>query len=232
VTRLRTRLAQWLAPEPAATSPVAGTAELELARTETLERLARAAEFRDDDTGRHVVRVGRYARLIAEEIGWTGDQLDALSSDFDAAEVKYAEQAASAGYDLSTIGERDTIRVLPKYAPAFMAIAFNERLAQLLSRMLGGYYILNQVNGLINRANSSKYAQAAFHRDIPYQHFVSSRPLAINALFALGAGPRAALRARLAELLHADGSERRQVEGMKPLLLTRAYPYFMAIPLL
>ena len=119
------------------------------------------------------------------DAGLTGDQLDALSSDFDAAEVKYAEQAASAGYDLSTIGERDTIRVLPKYAPAFMAIAFNERLAQLLSRMLGGYYILNHVNGLINRANGSKYGQASFHRDLPYQHFVSSRPLAINALFAL-----------------------------------------------
>ena len=52
----------------------------------------------------------------------------------------------------------------------------------------------------------------------------------LNALFALGAGPRAALRARLAELLHADGSERRQVEGMKPLLLTRAADCAMHLP--
>src|SRR5918999_1826632 len=44
----------------------------------------------------------------------------------------------------------------------------------------------------------------------------------LNALFALGASPRAALRARLSELLDADGPERREVEGMKPLLLTRA----------
>ncbi|WP_244661586.1 phytanoyl-CoA dioxygenase family protein [Mesorhizobium huakuii] len=128
------------------------------------------------------LRLTGYTTLDA---GVTGVELDALCRDFDAAEVEYAEQAATAGYDLSTIGERDTIRVLPKYAPAFMAIAFNERLAQLLSRMLGGYYIVNQINGLINRANKSKYGQASYHRDLPYQHFVSSRPLAIGAVFAL-----------------------------------------------
>jgi fumarylacetoacetase len=52
----------------------------------------------------------------------------------------------------------------------------------------------------------------------------------LNALFALGAGPRAALRARLADLLDADGGERRQVEGMKPLLLTRAVDCEMHLP--
>lgn len=128
------------------------------------------------------LRLTGYTTLDA---GLTGEQLDALSGDFDAAEAKYAAEAATAGHDLAEIGERDTIRVLPRYAPAFMGVAFNERLAQLLARMLGGYYIINQVNGLINRANKSKYGQASFHRDLPYQHFVSSRPLAINALFAL-----------------------------------------------
>jgi fumarylacetoacetase len=44
----------------------------------------------------------------------------------------------------------------------------------------------------------------------------------LNALFALGPGPRAALRARLSDLLDAQGSERRQVEAMRPLLLSRA----------
>ena len=52
----------------------------------------------------------------------------------------------------------------------------------------------------------------------------------LNALFALGAGPRAALRARLSELLDADGSERKQAEGMKPLLLTRAAECQMHLP--
>ena len=44
------------------------TEELELARLETLERLAMAAEFRDDDTGEHTRRVARTARLLARAL--------------------------------------------------------------------------------------------------------------------------------------------------------------------
>ena len=45
------------------------TEELEAAQIEILERLARAAEFRDDQTGQHTERVGQMAALIAKEIG-------------------------------------------------------------------------------------------------------------------------------------------------------------------
>jgi len=45
--------------------------------------------------------------------------------------------------------------------------------------------VLNQQNGVINPPHSERYNQGAWHRDLPYQHFVSSRPLAINALFCL-----------------------------------------------
>jgi putative two-component system response regulator len=44
---------------------VVRTEELELARLETLERLAIAAEFRDDATGEHTRRVARTAALLA-----------------------------------------------------------------------------------------------------------------------------------------------------------------------
>jgi len=47
--------------------------------------------------------------------------------------------------------------------------------------------ILNQQNGVINPPHAERYNQGAWHRDLPYQHFVSSRPLAINALFCLDA---------------------------------------------
>jgi len=45
------------------------TAELEQSRLQIIQCLARAAEYRDNETGQHVVRVGRYAKLIAEELG-------------------------------------------------------------------------------------------------------------------------------------------------------------------
>jgi putative two-component system response regulator len=45
------------------------TAELATSRLELILCLARAAEFRDNETGHHVVRVGRYAELIARQLG-------------------------------------------------------------------------------------------------------------------------------------------------------------------
>ncbi|MCS6918850.1 MAG: response regulator [Fimbriimonadales bacterium] len=45
------------------------TRELELARVEILERLARAAEYRDDTTGQHIVRVGRLSEQIGRVMG-------------------------------------------------------------------------------------------------------------------------------------------------------------------
>jgi putative two-component system response regulator len=45
------------------------TYDLELARFEVLERLARAAEYRDDDTQEHAVRIGTVSAQIATEMG-------------------------------------------------------------------------------------------------------------------------------------------------------------------
>jgi putative two-component system response regulator len=45
------------------------TRALEQSRRDVVLCLARAAEFRDDTTGRHVIRVGRYAAILAEAMG-------------------------------------------------------------------------------------------------------------------------------------------------------------------
>ncbi|MEM0926150.1 MAG: HD domain-containing phosphohydrolase [Planctomycetota bacterium] len=44
------------------------TQDLERSRREVIYCLARAAELRDNDTGNHVIRVGRYAGIIAERL--------------------------------------------------------------------------------------------------------------------------------------------------------------------
>jgi putative two-component system response regulator len=51
------------------------TKELEAAQIEILERLARAAEFRDDNTGQHTERVGQMAALVAQEAGMEPEQV-------------------------------------------------------------------------------------------------------------------------------------------------------------
>jgi putative two-component system response regulator len=72
------------------------TAELEASREDVLHCLARAAEYRDHDTGQHVLRVGRYARIIAEELGMPPETVHAL------------EQAARL-HDVGKIGVPDDI---------------------------------------------------------------------------------------------------------------------------
>lgn len=76
------------------------TRQLEQAYREIGLVLARAAEYRDNDTGLHVVRVGRYARLIGEELGVVGDAADLL------------ERAAQL-HDVGKIGIPDAILLKP-----------------------------------------------------------------------------------------------------------------------
>lgn len=54
------------------------TFELEDARLQTLQRLARAAEYRDDVTGHHTRRVGQSAAGIASLLGWSAEEVEMI----------------------------------------------------------------------------------------------------------------------------------------------------------
>jgi len=56
----------------------ARTQDLENAKIEILERLALAAEYRDDLTGRHTQRVGQAARGLAKALGLSADQVELI----------------------------------------------------------------------------------------------------------------------------------------------------------
>ncbi|HTA36150.1 MAG TPA: HD domain-containing phosphohydrolase, partial [Solirubrobacteraceae bacterium] len=53
--------------------------ELEIAQAETVQRLSMAVEFRDEDTGAHIERIGRLSTLLAEQIGMDPDFCERLS---------------------------------------------------------------------------------------------------------------------------------------------------------
>ena len=76
------------------------TAELAASRLELIHCLARTAEFRDNETGRHVVRVGRYAEIIARRLG--------LSEEF----VELIGHAAPL-HDMGKVGIPDYILLKP-----------------------------------------------------------------------------------------------------------------------
>jgi two-component system, response regulator RpfG len=54
------------------------TREVREREKETLLRLARAGEFRDEETGYHLVRMSRYARLIAAGLGLDHDEVETI----------------------------------------------------------------------------------------------------------------------------------------------------------
>jgi len=72
------------------------TAELELSRLDIIRRLAKAGEYRDEDTGNHVARVGWCCRIVAEALRLERDFIELLF-------------LTSPLHDIGKIGVSDTI---------------------------------------------------------------------------------------------------------------------------
>ena len=53
-------------------------ADVKDANVDTVRRLARAAEYRDDDTGAHILRIGFYSASIGRQLGLSADQVEVL----------------------------------------------------------------------------------------------------------------------------------------------------------
>jgi ectoine hydroxylase-related dioxygenase (phytanoyl-CoA dioxygenase family) len=85
---------------------------------------------------------------------------------------------------LALVGDALTARCPLVYDDAFLQLATYPPLLTLCRQLIGDYFVLMQQNGIIN-PSGEVHTQAAYHRDLPYQHFVSSRPLAISALFCI-----------------------------------------------
>jgi putative two-component system response regulator len=54
------------------------TREIHARERETIFRLARAAEFRDPETGAHILRMAHFSIIIATRLGWDAAALDQL----------------------------------------------------------------------------------------------------------------------------------------------------------
>jgi len=115
--------------------------------------------------------------------GYRSEWVKGLSDAFDRARQRLGSQHGTDA--LRAIDEHNTIRLPLAYEPMFLELAANAAILEICKRLIAGYVVLNQQNGVINPPHSERYNQGAWHRDLPYQHFVSSRPLAINALFCL-----------------------------------------------
>jgi len=94
---------------------------LENAYVEAIECLAVAAEYKDPETGNHIRRIGEYAQLVAQELGWSKERQELMllaaplhdvgkvgtpegillkPGKLDADEVSIMEQHTRNGYDI------------------------------------------------------------------------------------------------------------------------------------
>ncbi|MBF0423201.1 MAG: response regulator [Magnetococcales bacterium] len=83
--------------------------KLQRAKMEVIHRLGRAAEFRDNETGNHVLRMSRYAGLVCKVLGSGGRMGDGLGTS------SYCEcvESAAAMHDVGKIGIPDAILLKP-----------------------------------------------------------------------------------------------------------------------
>ena len=104
----------------------------------------------------------------------------------DAMEVVYQTQVRELGGlpALQRCNDLDTARCPLAYDERFIGVAAHPALMALVRRLLGENFVLLQQNGLFNRPGAGHY-QTHWHRDLSYQHWTSSEPLAINALLTL-----------------------------------------------
>jgi hypothetical protein len=134
-----------------------------------------------DETSPHVERI----RMVGYTVlpgGWTAPEIADFGRRLD--DVLVAQAAEFGGERIAAVGDTFTARCPLLYDDAFLQLVSFPPLLALCRALLGQYVVLMQQNGVVNPAGQS-HTQTAYHRDLPYQHFVSSRPLAISALFCI-----------------------------------------------
>ncbi|WP_068636737.1 response regulator [Thauera butanivorans] len=96
LARVRTHLALYDQNRELARQIHARTLDLLNTRQQIIHRLGRAAEFRDGETGNHIIRMSHYCRLIGEAVGLDEKVVQTLYH-------------ASPMHDIGKIGIRDTV---------------------------------------------------------------------------------------------------------------------------
>ncbi|GAA4017040.1 HD domain-containing phosphohydrolase [Actimicrobium antarcticum] len=76
------------------------TEDLKQTRLQVVRRLGRVAEYRDNETGLHIVRMSQVSALLARSMGWSADQCELMLH-------------ASPMHDIGKIGIRDEILLKP-----------------------------------------------------------------------------------------------------------------------
>jgi len=114
--------------------------------------------------------------------GYSKAQIRGVAQLFDRVRKQYVD---TFGLErLKACNEHNGIRLPLAFDASFVKVAMNPAVLGLVASVIDNQFILNQQNGVINPPREG-YNQGAWHRDLPYQHFVASKPLGVNALYCV-----------------------------------------------
>jgi ectoine hydroxylase-related dioxygenase (phytanoyl-CoA dioxygenase family) len=133
------------------------------------------------------------ADVLAEEVEILGYAV--VPEVLDESELEEARWRIDAAYErqveeiggqdvLEAMNDADIARCLLEYDDFFVEVAANQKVQNVVEKLLGDYVVLMSQNAIINQPREEHY-QHSWHRDLNHQHFTSSRPLAISALYCI-----------------------------------------------
>lgn len=86
---------------------------------------------------------------------------------------------------LNSINERNIIRSPLAYDDIFLnKVALNPALVAIVKASIGDIFQLHLQNAIVNTAQEVHH-QRAWHRDLPYQNYQTSKPISISAMLCL-----------------------------------------------
>jgi ectoine hydroxylase-related dioxygenase (phytanoyl-CoA dioxygenase family) len=86
---------------------------------------------------------------------------------------------------MAAIGDEGTARALLEADPVFLELLGLPQLEALVETLLGPAALVMQQNGIVMPGAGGDHVQQSWHRDLPYQSWVATKPLALGALLAL-----------------------------------------------
>lgn len=125
-------------------------------------------------------------RLKGFTVAPSGLSPDEINEAREKIDLIYAKQIEEVGGEdnLRLMNDANIARALVAYDDLFIKVACLDIVHQICGALLGPVYNLMSQNGIINVPGTNHY-QFTWHRDLNYQHFTSSRPIALSALVCI-----------------------------------------------
>lgn len=101
-----------------------------------------------------------------------------LEKEYDIQELAFSKKK------MKMINEINTVRMPFLNEPKFEKLFNNSLILEVVEKIIGKPFVLNLQNGVINRPNLEHH-QSSWHRDLPYQEWVITTPIAVNAFCCL-----------------------------------------------